>query len=174
MFSNIISLKKFIMKQKEISLTVVLLLIIGITALQAQQNANAAGGDASGSGGSASYSVGQVSYTYVTGSNGFSSQGVQQPYEFFPDGIIDVNNISLTMTVYPNPTQAIVNLKVESQGFENLSFQLYDLDGQLLLSQKTVGALTIVPMQTLTSGAYLLKVSDSQNALKTFTIIKNN
>src|ERR1700722_13288963 len=100
------------MKQKKLSLIISLILCLGTTALYAQQDADAAGGDASGSGGTASYSIGQVVYTYVAGSSGSSNQGVQQPYEFFfPAGITETKGISLSMTVYPNPTQALVNLK---------------------------------------------------------------
>lgn len=162
------------MKQKRISTTVLLLLGMGITGLYAQQSANAAGGDASGSGGSASYSVGQVAYTYISGTSASSNQGVQQPYEFFTTGIDNVRQISLSMTVYPNPSQSIVNLKVEDQMWENLTFQLYDVSGRLLLTQKVTGALTVVPMQYLAGGSYLLKVSDPEKTVKTFTIIKTS
>jgi len=150
---------------------------MGITLLHAQQSANAAGGDATGNGGSASFSVGQVAYTYVAGSNASSNQGVQQPYEFFPDtglGIDEEKDISLSMSVFPNPTQVLVNLKVESGDFENFSFQLFDISGKLLLTQKISSELTIVPMQTLASGSYLLRVVDSQKELKSFKVIKNN
>jgi hypothetical protein len=162
------------MKQKKIGFTVLLLLCLGITTLKAQQSANAAGGDATGTGGSASYSVGQVAYTSVTGSNGSSNQGVQQPYEFFVTGIDDYKDISLTVTVFPNPTQSVVNLKVESTAFENLSFQLYTVNGQLLASSKITEALTTIPMQALAAGPYLLRVVNSEKPLKSFTIIKNN
>ena len=161
------------MKQKKIKFTVLLLLCMGITLLHAQQSANAAGGDATGNNGSASFSVGQVAYTYVAGSSISSNQGVQQPYEFFLVGINEEKGISLSMSVFPNPTQVLVNLKIESGDFENLSFQLFDISGKLLLTQKISSALTAVPMQTLASGAYLLQVVEQQKQLKTFKIIKN-
>jgi len=163
------------MKHKKIRFTVLLILCMGITLLHAQQSANAAGGDATGSGGSASFSVGQVAYTYVAGSSAYSNQGVQQPYEFFQlVGINEEKGISLSMSVFPNPTQVLINLKIESGVFENLSFQLFDISGKLLLTQKISSALTTVPMQTLASGAYLLQVVEQQKQLKTFKIIKNN
>ena len=160
------------MKQKKISLTVLLLLCMGITALQAQQSANAAGGDASGSGGTASYSVGQPVYTYASGT-GSSNQGVQQPYEFFTTGIDEYQDISLSITVFPNPAQSIVNLSITKLPTENLTYQLYDIQGKLLLSQKISSTLSQVPVQNYAAGSYLLKVSDPEKALKTFTLIKN-
>lgn len=162
------------MKQKKISFTVLLLLTMGITALQAQQSTNASGGNATGAGGSASYSVGQVAYTYVSGTSGSSNQGVQQPYEFFVTGIDVQKDITLAMTVFPNPVQSTLNLKVENQDLENLSYQVYDVNGQLLLNEKVSSTLTSVPMQSYSAGTYLLKVINKQKALKTFTLIKNN
>jgi hypothetical protein len=162
------------MKKTKISQTVLLLLCMGITALHAQQSANAAGGDAQGSGGSASFSLGQPTYTYISATGNSSNQGVQQPYEFFTVGIDEPKDISLLMSVFPNPAQVMVNLKIESPGFENLSYQLFDMNGRLLLTQKISNPLTEVPMQTLAVGPYLLRVVDAQKELKTFKIIKNN
>jgi len=159
------------MKQKKNNLAVLLLLGLGITTLQAQQSANASGGNATGSGGSASYSIGQVAYTYNPGS---SNQGVQQPYEFFTTGIDNNKDISLSITVFPNPAQSTVTLKVENQLSENLYYQLYDVKGQQLLNQKVSNVLTLIPMQTLAAGTYLLQVSESKKTVKTITIIKNN
>ncbi len=65
------------MKHKRIKVST-LLLGLGI-ASQAQESANAAGGDASGSGGNMSYSIGIPLYTEHTGTSGKLTNGVQQP-----------------------------------------------------------------------------------------------
>ncbi len=75
------------MKYKNLKLSAILLLGLGLTGLQAQTSVNATGGNASGSGGSASYSVGQVVYTTHTGTNGSVAQGVQQPFEISVVGL---------------------------------------------------------------------------------------
>jgi hypothetical protein len=163
------------MKHKKLNLFLALILCLGSSTIYAQQDADAAGGDASGSGGTASFSIGQVVYTYVSGSSGSSNQGVQQPYEFFfPAGINETKGISLSMTAFPNPTQSIVNLKIESQSIENFTFQLYDVDGKKITEQVINEAMTVVPMQALAAGTYVLEVSNSGKQLKTFTIIKYN
>jgi len=163
------------MKQNILTTIISLMLCLGTTALYAQQDVDAAGGDASGSGGSVSWSIGQVAYTYVSGSAGSSNQGVQQPYEFFfATGIDETKDISLSMTVFPNPTQAIVNLKIESQNIEDFTFQLYDIVGKKITGQTINDPLTVIPMQDLASGSYVLEVSSGGKAIKTFTIIKYN
>lgn len=162
------------MKHKKMILTVLLLLSIGIAALQAQQSVVASGGTATGSGGSVSYTIGQVAYHQIAGSNGSSSEGVQQPYEFFVSGIDEQKGITLNMSVFPNPAMATVNLKVETQGGGKLSCQLYDAQGKHLFGQGISNSITPIAMQSLAAGSYFLKVSDLQQVIKTFTIIKNN
>jgi len=158
---------------KEI-LILLAVLCIGTTELRAQQDADAAGGDATGSGGSASFSIGQVAYTYLSGTDGTSNQGVQQPYEFFITGIDENKSITLTMTAFPNPTQTIVHLKIESESLENFNYRLTDIGGRVITVASINSSLTVIHMEGLASGAYALAVSGSGETLKTFTIIKYN
>jgi hypothetical protein len=148
-------------------------LLLGFDSLHAQQAVLSSGGVASGIGGTSSFSVGQVICSYNAGTTGAANQGVQQPYEYTAD-VDDNNEITLEMTVYPNPTHSTITLKVENISFDNLTFQMYDLRGKLLMNDKLSSSLTQLPMQTLTAGTYVLKVLNMQSALKTFNIIKNN
>ena len=68
------------MQKKKLILFVVILLLIHLTGLQAQEAITASGGNASGSNGTVSYSVGQVAYTTISGVNGIVPIGVQQTY----------------------------------------------------------------------------------------------
>jgi len=152
---------------------VMLILLCGTMSLQAQQTTTTAGGEASGSGGTASYTVGQTVYTTNTDTSGNSTaQGVQQPYEISTTIGINETSISLEMSVYPNPTTNYLSLKVKKT--DNLSYQLYDMQGKLIkdiiISSKT----TNIAMETLPSATYLLKVIQYNKLVKTFKIIKNN
>jgi len=160
------------MKHKKVKLSA-LILLAGLTGLQAQEAVTTTGGNASGSGGTVSYTIGQIDYTTNTGTGGTVTQGVQQPYEFFILGIDDKKDISLEMSVYPNPSVAFVNLKVLNQNLENLSFQLYDVNQKLIITRKVSSTETSIPMEKLASATYFLKVSDRKKVVKTFKIIKN-
>ena len=70
---------------------------------QAQESANASGGDATGSGGTIAYSIGQVVYTTYTGSSGSVAQGVQHAYEIFTVDI-EETTLSISLIAFPNPT----------------------------------------------------------------------
>ena len=162
------------MKHKRLKLSVILLLGLGLTGLQAQESINATGRDASGSGGSASYSVGQVVYTTNTGTNGSVAQGVQQPFEIsVVTGLEEAKGINLSVTAYPNPTTDYLTLSIGEFEISNLSYQLYDMNGKLLQSEKITGNQTSIVMSNLVPATYFIKVIQNNKEVKTFKIIKN-
>ena len=162
------------MRYKKGKLSVVILLGIGLTGLQAQNAIPASGGNASGSGGSVSYSVGQVVYTTNTGTNGSSAQGVQQPYEIsVVTAVEETKDISLKIMVYPNPATDFIKLKIENYEVLNLRYQLFDINGSLLQDNVIVGNETSIDMSNYMSATYFLKVTDNNKVIKTFKIIKN-
>jgi hypothetical protein len=162
------------MRHKRLKLSAVLLLGLGLTGLQAQECVNATGGNASGSGGSASYSVGQVVYTTHTGTSGSVAEGVQQPYEIsVVTAIEEAKGINLSVSAYPNPTTDYLTLEVKEFDLSNLSFQLYDMNGKLLLNEKITGNQTSIVMSNLVPATYFVKVIQGSKEVKTFKIIKN-
>ncbi|MDD3860464.1 MAG: T9SS type A sorting domain-containing protein [Bacteroidales bacterium] len=162
------------MKHKKFKLSTLVLFWLGLTGLQAQESIIAAGGDASGSGGSTSYSVGQVVYTTNIGTSGSVSQGVQQPYEIsVVTAIEEAKDINLSVTAYPNPTTAYLTLSINEFDISNLSYQLYDMNGKLLQSEKITGTQTSIVMSNLVPANYFVKVIKGNDEVKTFKIIKN-
>ena len=162
------------MKYKKLTLSAVLLLGLGSAGLYAQEAIPASGGNASGNGGSVSYTIGQVVYTTNKGTNGSVAQGVQQPYEIsVVTGLIEANGVNLFFTAYPNPAKNYIILKIENYKTLNLTYQLYDDNGKLLENKKVEGSETQIDMSNLVIATYILKVSESNKALKTFKIIKN-
>lgn len=150
-----------------------LLLGLGMTTAQAQQATPASGGNASGSGGSVAYSVGQVVYTTATGTTGSVAQGVQQPYEISIVLGVEENQISLNMQAYPNPTSNYLTLNIGDFDSTNLSFQLFDITGKLIETNKITKSIETIRMENLSSGSYFLKVTRNNKEVKTFKLIKN-
>lgn len=159
--------------EKILLLTLLLLPGFGVVA---QQSVNGAGGQASGSGGTASYSVGQVVYTSASGSGGQINQGVQQPYEFYIISAVVHRDINLEMSVYPNPAQFVVNLKIDNAALlsEGLYGTLFDLSGAQVSVNPVNGQLTQIPVDHLAAGAYILRVTNRDGAeMQSFKIIKH-
>lgn len=163
------------MQFNKLILSVIFLLGLGLTGLQAQEAVLASGGDASGSGGSISYSVGQVVYTTSTGTSGYSvAEGVQQPYEISVIiGVEEDSGLKLECMAYPNPAKDHLTLKILDYDIEDLSYQLYDLTGNLLENEKLVGNETTISLGKLAPANYFLKITDNQKEIKIFKIIKH-
>jgi hypothetical protein len=164
------------MKIKHVKILAFFVFFLGIPCLKAQEALTTTGGDAYGGVITISYSVGQVAY--ITARNlsyGSVNQGVEQPYDnAIPDGENDHKNISLELSVYPNPTISRVILKVNNQNLENFSFKLYDSNGKLLLAQKVRNKITPIFMDNLPTATYILNVFDKKTEIKIFKIIKNS
>jgi hypothetical protein len=149
-------------------------LLLCTNGIQAQETVAASGGNTTGSGGTVSFTVGQVAYTANTSTTGTIIQGVQQPYEIYIVTSIEENErISLEMGVYPNPTSDVLKLMIEDYKLENLTYQLYDINGSLIQNAKIINKETVIQTGDLAPAEYFLKVTDSHKELKTFKIIKN-
>ena len=148
-------------------------LLLGLGGLQAQESPTATGGDATGTGGTASYSVGQVVYTTATGTNGSVAQGVQQPYEISTTVGVNETTINLELSVYPNPTTDYLTLKIDDIELSTLNFQLIDLQGKVIENKKVTATTSTINVESLSKATYFLNVTDNNQLIKTFKIIKD-
>lgn len=160
------------MKVKKTGL-ITICILFGISFLSAQESINASGGVATGSGGSVSYSVGQLTYNTYTGSNGTITQGVQQSFEISETLSVDNTAILLEASIFPNPTTDYLNLRLKDTNVSELSFQIIDITGKLITTEKLVTSNTIIQMDYLPATTYFMTVFRNQKTIKTFKIIKN-
>jgi len=169
------------MRHKKLQLCTILLLGIGLADVYSQQTIPSTGGNGSGSGGKVSYSAGQTFYHTNPGSNGTEAQGVQQPYEISELTGIEDKGIHLVISAYPNPVTDFLLLKIEASTLINLQplyYQLFDINGKLLMNRNIESNETPVSMKKLVPGTYILKVIEAQSTgnqkeIKTYQIIKN-
>lgn len=149
-----------------------LFILFCLPKLLAQTAFVSAGGNAVGAGGSSSYSIGQVAYTNHVGGNGTIALGIQQPAEIFTLGNDDFPEITLQMSVYPNPTTAFLNLTIPEYSSETINYQLLDMKGSVVQSQKVSQKETQISLENMQAAIYFLKISDNNRVIKTFKIIK--
>jgi len=143
--------------------------IIGLS----QEAIPASGGDASGSGGTLSFTVGQLVYSSNSGNNGSVAEGVQQPYEISTTVGIELSTISLDFIAYPNPTINNIVLSIKDFNTEKLNYQLYDMSGKLLKSNKVNAINTTIDMSELPVSNYVLNINNDSSIIKSFKIIKS-
>ena len=168
------SITKKKMKQERKVLIIIFLCSFWTTIVHAQATIPATGGNAAGSGGSVSYTVGQIGYSTISGGNRSVAQGVQQPYEISVVTAIDeAKGINLICSAYPNPTSGFITLKVENYDNASLSYELFDISGNLLEIKKIEGNEITIAFGERSPSVYFLKVTDKNKVVKTFKIIKN-
>jgi hypothetical protein len=141
---------------------------------QAQESANASGGNATGSGGTVAYSVGQVVYTSNTSSSGTVNTGVQHAYEIFTVGIKETA-LNMSLTAFPNPTMENLTLQISDYNNEKMHCMLYDMQGKLISNVPIVAQQTPIDMSALPPATYFINVINHKNKkLQTFKIIKTH
>jgi hypothetical protein len=161
------------MSQKNKLLNIIVLFSLNIVLLQGQESIATSGGNFTGVGGSVSYTIGQVAFSAISGTNGTVVQGVQQPYEIsVVTAVENTEEITLNCIVYPNPTRNTIKLSVDSPDFDNMSYRLFDIKGNLIQEMKVESEETEISMTNLVPSAYFLKVIKNKKELKTFKIIK--
>jgi len=142
--------------------------------IQAQESVNSSGGNAIGSGGKLGYTIGQITYHQNSSGTHSASQGIQQSFEI--STVLSVENtehLKLQLTAFPNPTTKYLTLSFGEKGKTRTAYQLFDVSGKLLQSKSNLQNKETVPMQNFSNGVYYLKVSNKNNLIKTFKIIKN-
>ena len=176
-----------ILSKQLLKTTIMLLFLVfaGLDTSIAQQTVPASGGKASGSGGSVSYSVGQLFYNIHTGTSGSVAEGVQQPWEIsVVTGIPEAEGIDLILSAFPNPATDFLILRVENYDYQNLSYQLFDVNGRLIVNKQLESNQVRIDMTGLVYGVYFLRVyskdvtdrtgiSRPPQEVKTFKIVKN-
>ena len=158
---------------KKILFFVALLWMFNLSVAQAQQALATSGGNASGSGATVSYTVGQVIYSYYDGATGSIEQGVQHAYEIY---LVNTNfevDPNFVVSIFPNPTSNILNLRIEHLDSKRLTYRLVDADGNLLKKKPIEMNQTQIEMKSLPSATYFVQIYQDNQHLKSFKIIKN-
>jgi hypothetical protein len=79
----------------------------------------------------------------------------------------------LKCEVFPNPTEGMAKLVIESPDLKNFSYQLFDIRGVMLQGRKVESRESGISMESLAPATYFLNVSYNSQFVKAFKIIKN-
>jgi len=120
---------------------------------------------------SISYSVGELAIETLSSGNKIITQGFQQPI-MIVSGIKEIPELDYEISVFPNPTQDKVILKVSTDLLTNKYFSIYDMNGKLILRKKIDSNQSEISFSNFLQSMYLLKIFDGRQELKVFRIIK--
>jgi hypothetical protein len=142
--------------------------------LSAQSNFTSGSGELKGTGGFASQSIGQIAYTTYQSDSGRLNQGVIQPFQITVLSGVEVKDIQLNFKAFPNPVSNLLNLEIRNFDNQELTYQLFDLNGRLLASKKILQSLTEISTDDLPPATYFLQVIDQDIPIKSFKIVKTS
>jgi hypothetical protein len=82
------------------------------------------------------------------------------------------NSIDLVASAYPNPTIDRLTLQISTLESLHLHYNVYSMDGKLLLSEKIIDNTTTIPMNHLQPAIYFMVVKEGNTEVKRFKIVK--
>ncbi len=155
-----------------IRILLLLVLLLSFNSARTQEVIASGSGNASGTDGSVTFTVGQTVYQTKPGTTGTVSEGVQQPCEILYFYGIEDNGITLKYSVSPNPAESFIRLLIEDRDPVHFSCQITDLRGVTILDQKISGKETMIPLESLPSASYFLRISENDKPITVYKIIK--
>ncbi|MCF8428081.1 MAG: T9SS type A sorting domain-containing protein [Bacteroidia bacterium] len=121
---------------------------------------NTAGGAISGSGGNVSFSIGQVFFIPQKSATGSVELGVQHSYEIVKVGL-ETTSLVESIQIFPNPTTDNLTIQLRNYPSNKFSFEVYDMQGKLILCGPIVGIKTSVDFYDFAPATYLIIIKDS-------------
>lgn len=161
------------MKQSLIKFLTLVSIFLVTKNANAQSAILASGGKGTSIDGSVSFSIGQVDYFNFSNSTNAINLGVQQPREFFTVGVNQLQETTININVFPNPTESNCNLNLEKTMSQKYDYQLFEISGKLVFSGIAEEGENNIPMENLSAAVYVLKVFGNNTIIQTFKIIKN-
>jgi len=87
-------------------------------------------------------------------------------------GVMEPNKIEeevSNINIYPNPSNGLFNINLPNA---DNNIEIYNINGQLILSQKTSNSNTTVDLSSQAKGVYFVKITSDQNVYNQKIIIK--
>ena len=95
-------------------------------------------------------------------------------YVSFQDYTVSVEEYKTdySISLYPNPVKDLLDLKIETGNLHNVSYQIFNMNGQLITHGDIHGNAAQIDMTLLPASLYMLKIMQNNEDLKTFKIVK--
>ncbi len=158
------------MKTCILKIFVVIIWVFGSAVLHAQETISTANGEATSFNGKISYTIGQTFYTMHTSDYGHVAEGVQLSYDILTHVGPEITH-NLQLMCFPNPTANKLTLKVDNH-LTSLSYQLYSMEGKLIMNKQFTKNQTVISLDGYASGIYFMKIVNEQRVIKTLKIVK--
>lgn len=150
-------------------ISLILLLILGIVILNAQEIrlapsvVSSGGGYFEGNDISISWTLGELAVSTISGGDLVLTQGFQQPFDI--DVGIDDKQVNWGVSVYPNPVADQLRIRFDIESTGDYFLEVQDVTGRLLSQEQhkhvNPGDIIMLNTSSYTTGVYFLKVLTS-------------
>lgn len=124
-----------------------------------------------------SWTMGEANVNTLHSPSLIITEGFQQPIIKIKDGILEWDEDSWEFNLFPNPTHAIIHLKITNapDQQEGLEAEVIDMSGKKVLRHIPIQLIdnNIIDVQALPAGNYFLKIQrQDQLPIRSFPFIK--
>jgi hypothetical protein len=123
----------------------------------------------------------EIEYTYDAAGNRIKKEFIISGSTNSPGSTSFRNKESLTdkidsisVKIFPNPTQGIVNLQIDNTSIEDYSsttIKVIDISGSILYENRKVGQNVKIDFENFSNGIYILQLQNNEN-ISNWRIIK--
>ena len=143
----------------------------------APQSVNSGGTKMTQANGSLSFTVGELVVLSQTDSEGNTlGGGFTAGATLTTASIIETDATVLDVSVFPNPTSDLVNIRINHSTIDQLIVSITDLQGKEVYNGKYAGVSNVIGINTASyaTGTYMLTLKDKNNQVfGTYKIIKH-
>jgi hypothetical protein len=111
---------------------------------------------------SISWTLGELAVSTLTGGNMILTQGFQQPFELDINPVVQKDQVTWGISVYPNPVGDELRIRFNTQNPGDYLVEIQDVTGRLVSQEQhkqvNPGDILLLNTSTFTSGVYFLKV----------------
>ena len=118
------------------------------------------------------FSAGQTFYKSYENDNFSITEGLNQAI-YTVTAIYDNIFSTIKLSVYPNPSDGLINIQHNSNKDLILNISVTDLTGKILYVNEFSEKLMQINLTDLSKNVYFLNITNQQKIIKTFKIVKN-
>ncbi|UCH13382.1 MAG: T9SS type A sorting domain-containing protein [Bacteroidales bacterium] len=122
---------------------------------------------------SLTWTIGEIAIETFTSEDIMLTQGFNQA-DIIITGITEELSPGFNIAIYPNPVKDNFNITIEAEQMQELKAELYSMSGTKLLSELIITGNTQINTERLPSAAYILKIYDNLDVIKSFKVIKTD
>ena len=141
--------------------------------IMAQALVSTAGGSAKTADVQMDWSIGEIATETLENSGVTVTQGLHQPLTIISNNVEESEHDNFNFLLKPNPTKDFVQINFQHEILETVDVYVFSMSGKLILQQKNMASGSELDLTGFSSGEYVVHLSDKNDVVKTYKVIKN-